>query len=71
MFCFREILSKYNGRAFTPEGLKKLMKKIRIENLRDIPPEFGTSDLICCAQHKGWVRKNRSNKQRQIIVRVC
>ena len=68
MFELGKVLSKYNGRAYTPKGFRRLMVNIRIENIRNIAAEFGTIDLIECAQKNGWVKVNRNNKQRQIII---
>jgi hypothetical protein len=62
MFNAKQAFICLNGHTYSYKELCLALRKIRIQNFRTLPPEFGTHELFMIAQKKNWFTQEANGK---------
>ncbi len=56
MFTPRAAFQVLNGQEFTYQELRKKLDEISAENIEELPPEFGSRELLAAAEVNNWIQ---------------
>ena len=67
MFDARVAFGRLDGRTLNPHELRRELEQIRMDNVGELPPEFGIRELLRVAERRNWLRAEQG--QLRVVVR--
>jgi hypothetical protein len=64
MFDPREALRPLRGRTYKYPRLREELRRIRLEHIAEIPPEFGVRELFLLALQSKWLEETGQGRYR-------
>ena len=62
MFDFKTALASVDGAQYDFGALQEVLARIRRENLSEISPEVGTTELLKIALMRNWIREDEDGQ---------
>lgn len=67
MFDIKKAFKALEGKTYSGGDFWDLVKRMRAENLKDIPAELELNDLIIFARQRNWLQEDASGNVTVVI----